>query len=201
MKREGKKRKIHRRGAEGAEKGVKRDEKRRSFFHEAQAIDLPGHGAAFACMVPALARTGPVRYPRRTAVFGRIVSPGDVFTLSYTHSVKLKPVWDFYTIGEHYEIMQNKTIFPDSDYGLPSRAVGTETYTLLPDGNGCISGMRRLIPSLLLRVERAYNNTFTFNDRLTLDLPRKAGDCVIDMHMTRVSLFQYAFEVFNSYGK
>jgi hypothetical protein len=134
-------------------------------------------------------------------VFGRIVSPGDVFTLSYTHSVKLKPVWDFYTIGEHYEIMQNKTIFPDSDYGLPSRAVGTETYTLLPDGNGCISGMRRLIPSLLLRVERAYNNTFTFNDRLTLDLPRKAGDCVIDMHMTRVSLFQYAFEVFKSYGK
>jgi hypothetical protein len=124
-------------------------------------------------------------------VFGRVVSPGDVFTLSYTHSVELKPVWDYYIIGEQYEIIQNRTIFPDSDFGLPSRAVGHETYSVLPDGNGCISGMRRLIPSLLLRVERDYNNTFTFNETLTLNLSKNPGDCVIDMHISEINVFQY----------
>lgn len=128
-------------------------------------------------------------------VFCRAVSPGDEFSLSYTHSVKLKPVLDFYVVGEHYEIIQNKTIFPDSDYGLPSRAVGQETYTLLPDGNGCISGMRRLIPSLLLRVERAYDNTFTFNESMTLNLSRKLGDGIIDMHISDMNPFQYVFQV------
>lgn len=134
-------------------------------------------------------------------VFGRVVSPGDVFTLSYTHSVKLKQVWDFYIVGEQYEIIQNKTIFPDSDFGLPSRAVGQETYTLLPDGNGCISGMRRLIPSLLLRVQWAYNNTFTFNKALTLNLSHKLGDCVIDIRISNMNPFQYAFYIFKVSGE
>jgi hypothetical protein len=134
-------------------------------------------------------------------VFGRVVSPGDEFSLSYTHSVKLKPVLDFYVIGQHYEIIQNKTIFPDSDYGLPSRAVGQETYTLLPDGNGRISDMRRLIPSLLLRVERAYDNTFTFNKSMPLNLSRKLGDSVIDMHISDMNPFQYILQIFRFHGK
>ena len=128
-------------------------------------------------------------------VFLRVVSPGDAFTLSYTHSVKRKPVRDFYIVGERFEIIQNKTIFPDSDYGLPSRAVGKETYTLLADGNGCISGMQRLIPSLLLRVERAYNNTFIFNETLTLNLSQKLGDCVVDMQIQNMNPIQYTFQV------
>jgi hypothetical protein len=127
-------------------------------------------------------------------VFGRVVSPGDAFTLSYTHSVKRKPVRDFYIVGEHYEIIQNKTIFPDSDFGLPSGTVEKETYILLADGNGCISGMQRLIPSLLLRVERAYNNTFIFNETLTLDLSQKLGDCVVDMQILNINPLQYIFQ-------
>jgi hypothetical protein len=132
-------------------------------------------------------------------VFGRIVSTGDEFTLSYTHSVKMKPVWDFYIVGEHHQIIQNKTIFPDSDFGLPSRAVGKESYSLLPDGNGCISGMQRLIPSLFLRVERAYNNTFVFNETVTINLSQKLGDCVIDMHISKMNPFEYIFQVIKLY--
>ena len=134
-------------------------------------------------------------------VFGRLISPGDVFTLAYTHSVKRKTVRDFYVISERYEIVQNKTIFPDSDFGLPSRAVGQETYTLLPDGNGCISGMQRLIPSLLLRVERAYDNTFTFNETLMLNLSHNPGDCVIDMRISDMNLFQYLLQIAGACGK
>ena len=131
-------------------------------------------------------------------VFGRVVSPGDEFSLSYTHSVKLKTVWDFYVVGEHHEIIQNKTVFPDSDFGLPSRAVGEEKYTLLPDGNGCISGMRRLIPSLLLRVERAYDNTFTFNKTVTLNLSLMLGDRLVDMRISDMNPFQYILQILRS---
>lgn len=134
-------------------------------------------------------------------IFTHPVSPGDTVTLCYNHSVKHKPVWDFYVVGDRYEIVQSMTIFPDSDYGLPSLAVGSETYTRLADGNGCISGMHRLIPSLLLRVEGAYDNTLTFNNTLTLNLAQKFGDCVVDMRIKNTSPLLYLFQAMNLYGE
>lgn len=117
------------------------------------------------------------------------------------HSVKKKPVWDFYIIDERYEIMEYKTVFPASDFGLPSRAVGNETYTMLADGYGCISGMRRIIPALMLRVERAYDNIFTFNETATRNLSQTLGDCVVDMHIQKMNLIQYTFHVKERYGE
>ena len=108
---------------------------------------------------------------------------------------------DFYIVNEYYEIIQNKTIFPESDFGLPSRAVGKETYTLLADGNGCISGMQRQIPSLLLCVERAYDNTFVFNETLTLNLSQQAPDCLIDMQIHNMNPIQYAFQILKRYAE
>ena len=134
-------------------------------------------------------------------VFVRTVSPGDSFTLHYTHSVKHKPVWDFYVIDEHYKIMQHKTIFPDSDYGLPSHATGGETYTLLADGNGCISGMRRVIPSLMLRVERIYDNVFTFDETVTVNLSQELGDSVVDLRVHRIGPLPYAVQWIRMYGE
>ncbi|MEN6441820.1 MAG: DUF1850 domain-containing protein [Syntrophobacter sp.] len=134
-------------------------------------------------------------------VFAHVVSPGDTFSLRYTHSVKQKPVWDFYRIDAHYRIMQTQTIFPDSDFGLPSLAVGTEIYTLLPDGNGCISGMRRLIPSLQLRVERAYNNILTFGEATSVNLSQKCGDSILEMRIQNMNLIQYAFRAMKFYGE
>ncbi len=134
-------------------------------------------------------------------IFIHPVSPGDTFTLCYTHSVKHKPVWDFYVVGDHYEIVQSKTVFPDSDYGLPSHAVGNEKYTLLPDGYGSISGMHRSIPYLQLRIERAYDNTLTFNNTLTLNLAQKLGDCVVDMRIRNTSPLLCVFQAMNLYGE
>lgn len=134
-------------------------------------------------------------------VFARVVSPGDVFTLSYIHSVKRKEVKDFYVIDQEYEIIQNKTVFPDSDFGLPSRAVGTETYTLQPDGNGCISGMHRLIPSLLLRVEKAYDNTLTINETPPINLSQRLGNCVVELRVHSMNPIRYAFQATMLYGE
>jgi hypothetical protein len=134
-------------------------------------------------------------------VFAKAVHPGDTFGLGYTHSVKHKPVWDFYIINEHYQIIQNKTVFPGSGFGLPSEAQGEETYALLSDGSECISGMQRLIPSLLLRVERTYNNTFTFKEALSLNLSQILGDGLMDMRIHRSNPIQYTLHVLNSYGE
>lgn len=135
------------------------------------------------------------------SVFARAVSPGDFFSLRYTHSVKQKPVWDFYMIDGRHRIIQTKTIFPDSDFGLPSLAGENETYTRLDDGNGCISGMQRLVPSLLLRVERAYNNVFTFNETTSVNLSEKRGDCILEMRIHVMTLARYAFHAMKLYGE
>jgi hypothetical protein len=134
-------------------------------------------------------------------VFARAVSPGDTFALGYTHSVKHKPVWDFYVIDEHYQIVQDKTVFPGSGFGLPSEAHGDEIYALLSDGSECISGMQRRIPSLLLRVERAYNNTFTFKEAVSLNLSQILGDGLMDMRIHPFNPIQYTLHVLNSYGE
>ena len=134
-------------------------------------------------------------------VFAKAVHPGDTFGLGYTHSVKHKPVWDFYMIDEHYQIIQNKTIFPGSGFGLPSEALSNETYALLSDGSECISGMQRRIPSLLLRVERAYNNTFTFKEALSLNLSQIFGDGLMEMRIHRSNPIQYTLQILNSCGE
>ena len=134
-------------------------------------------------------------------VFSKAVCPGDTFVLDYTHSVKHKPVSDFYVIDEHYQIIQNKTVFPGSGFGLPSEARGSETYAVLSDGSECISGIARRIPSLVLRVERAYSNTFTFKEAPPLNLSQMLGDGLMDMRIRRSNPIQYTFHVLTSYGE
>ena len=134
-------------------------------------------------------------------VFAKAVYPGDTFALGYTHSVKHKPVSDFYVVDEHYQIIQNKTVFPGSGFGLPSEARGGETYAVLSDGSECISGMQRRIPSLVLRVESAYSNTFTFKEALPLNLSQILGDGLMDMRIHRSNPIQYTFHVLTSYGE
>ena len=123
------------------------------------------------------------------------------FALGYTHSVKHKPVWDIYTVDEHYHIIEKKVIYPGSSFGLPSGAQRDEIHTLLADGNECISGMQRLIPFALLRIERAYNDIFIFREILTLNLSQILGDCVVDLRIHRSNPIQYTFQVLSSYGE
>ena len=134
-------------------------------------------------------------------VFASVVHPGDTFALGYTHSVKRKPVWDFYTVDEHYHIIETKVIYPGSGFGLPSGAQRDEIHSLLADGNECISGMHRLIPFALLRIERAYNDLFTFRETLTLNLSQILGDCVVDLRIHRSNPIQFTFQLVSSYGE
>jgi hypothetical protein len=133
-------------------------------------------------------------------IFSRVVSPGDAFALGYTHSVKHQPVWDHYSIDERFRIVQTRAIFPGSGFGLPSAAEPGEVHSLLPDGSECIAGMHRPVPQLALRVERAYRNTFVFNDALTLDLSEIMGDGLVDMRVHPSNPIRLCLHILSSHG-
>jgi hypothetical protein len=102
-------------------------------------------------------------------------------------------VWDIYRIDEHYRIIQRETIFPGTGFGLPCQTDDGETYTLRSDGNGHISNMQRLIePGLLLRIEQAYDNVFTFNESGNLNLSQTIGDGVVNLSIRHLSPLQWA---------
>ena len=133
-------------------------------------------------------------------VVARVVAPGDAFALGYTHSVKLKPVWDHYTVDAHYRILQTKVVFPGSGYGLPSETAPGEVHRLLPDGYESIDDMQRPIPQLALRVERAYRNTFVFNEAPPLDLSNAIGDGVLDMRIHESNPIQLLLRILSANG-
>jgi len=130
----------------------------------------------------------------------KVVAPGDAFALGYTHSVKQRPVWDYYTVDTGFRIIQTKTVFPGTGFGLPSEVGPGETHTLLPDGSDCIDGMHRPVPQLALRVERAYRNTLVFGDAAPIDLSDLAGDGVLDMRIHRSTPIQLTIHFLSAYG-
>ena len=61
-------------------------------------------------------------------IFMRKVQIGDKFTLKYTHSVSLTPVWEIFIIDYNYQIVLMETDFLDHGAGLPYAAFGQEKF-------------------------------------------------------------------------
>jgi len=61
-------------------------------------------------------------------IFKRKVQIGDKFTLKYTHSVSLTPVWEIFIIDDNYQIVLIETDFLDHGAGLPYAAFGQEKF-------------------------------------------------------------------------
>jgi len=124
-------------------------------------------------------------------IFYERIRPGDTFSTRYTHSVKHRPVWDVYYIDGDYRMMLEETIFPGYGYGLPYLTNGDEKFSQREDGNYSISNIKRHIPSLFLRVERPYDNTFTFGKRHGINLSALMGDGLVEMRVITVSALTY----------
>jgi len=133
-------------------------------------------------------------------LIAQVVAPGDGFALSYTHSVVHKPVRDYYTVDPQFRIIQTQTVYPGTGFGLPSEAGPGEVHRLLPDGSECIAGMRRLIPQLVLRVERAYHNTFTFNDAPPVELADLCGDAPLELRVHATNPIRLCIHILGTYG-
>jgi len=77
-------------------------------------------------------------------IFQRKIQVGDEFTLKYTHSVALSPVWEIFIIDDNYQIVLIETDFLDHGAGLPYAAFGEEIF-LNEKGRFRITNMCRII--------------------------------------------------------
>ncbi|SHJ39775.1 hypothetical protein SAMN02745751_02465 [Dethiosulfatibacter aminovorans DSM 17477] len=96
----------------------------------------------------------------RTILFFNI-SPGDEFTMRWTHSVELTPWEEIFRIDDEYNMILDRTRFQNFGAGVPD-AVGTETY--IEDGYLTYGGIDQIVPILPYGISDFAKHTFIFKD-------------------------------------
>jgi len=123
-------------------------------------------------------------------VFYTKVSPGDRFALENTHSVQLSQVEDSFEISQDYKITLVDTTFSDHGAGLPHTLCQGGSFSIQADGRFNVSGMKVILPEILLRVMRDYSNIFTFNGQ-RINLSKRYGDALLKVCVNRYSISGY----------
>ena len=123
-------------------------------------------------------------------IFKRKVQIGDKFTLKYTHSVSLTPVWEIFIIDDNYQIVLIETDFLDHGAGLPYAAFGQEKF-INEEGKFKIINMRRTIHSpFYYRIGAVRENYFYFKDK-EINLSTLVGDKLLTLDIYKKNLFNY----------
>ena len=123
-------------------------------------------------------------------IFKQKVQPGDKFTLKYTHSVALTPVWEIFTIDKDYQIILIETDFLDHGAGLPYSAFDQEIF-VEEEGRFKIKNMHRVIPApIYYRIGAVRENIFYFKDK-EIDLSSSVGDKLLTIEIDKINLFNY----------
>lgn len=123
-------------------------------------------------------------------IFKRKVQPGNKFTLKYTHSVSLTPVWEIFIIDDNYQIVLIETDFLDHGAGLPYAAFGQEKF-INEEGKFKIINMHRIIPTpFYYRIGAIRENIFYFKDK-EINLSSLVGDRLLTLDIYKNNLFSY----------
>jgi len=123
-------------------------------------------------------------------VFSQKVQPGDKFTLKYTHSVALTPVWEIFIIDKDYQIVLIETDFLDHGAGLPYTTFENEIFTE-EEGRFKIKNMHRIMPNpIYYRIGAIRENIFYFKDE-EINLSSSVGDNLITIEIGRINIFNY----------
>src|SRR5665648_361456 len=123
-------------------------------------------------------------------VFSQKVQPGDKFTLKYTHSVALTPVWEIFIIDENCQIILIETDFLDHGAGLPYTTFENEIF-VEEEGRFKIKNMYRIIPSpIYYRIGAVRENIFYFKGE-EINLSSLVGDRLLTLEIDRNNLFHY----------
>lgn len=138
----------------------------------------------FSLSIPALTLT---ETRQETLLFHHYLVPGDTFKTLYIHSLELTPVWEYFRISDQYNILLTDTIYQSSGAGLPIPEYGKDQF--LQEGDRFhIMNINRRLPSIFLRTDPAYRNTFFFNERVRLNLAKQVGKAVIHIEICREGL-------------
>ena len=123
-------------------------------------------------------------------IFKQKVQSGDKFTLKYTHSVALTPVWEIFTIDKDYQIILIETDFLDHGAGLPYSAFDQEIF-VEEEGRFKIKNMHRVISTpIYYRIGAVRENIFYFKDK-ELDLSSSVGDKLLTIEIGKTNLINY----------
>jgi len=118
------------------------------------------------------------------------VKPDDKFTLKYTHSVALTPVWEMFEIDKKYQITLIETDFLDHGAGLPYATFEDEIF-MEEEGRFKIKNMHRVIPTpIYYRIGAIRENIFYFKDK-EINLSSLVGDRLLTLEINRNNLFNY----------
>jgi|SRR5665648_513250 len=129
-------------------------------------------------------------FPDKEIVFSQRVLPGDEYTLKYTHSVALTPVWEMFRINKKYQIILFETDFLDSGAGLPYAAFGKEIF-VIEDNKFKIKNMNRIIYTpFYYRIGAIREDIFYFKGE-EINLSSLVGDRLLTLEIDRNNLFHY----------
>ena len=123
-------------------------------------------------------------------IFRQKVQIGDKFTLKYTHSVSLSPVWEIFIIDDNYQIVLIETDFLDHGAGLPYAAFGQEKFIIEEDKFRITNMHRTIYTPYYYRIGAIRENYFYFKDK-EINLSSLVGDKLLTLEINRSSLFNY----------
>ena len=123
-------------------------------------------------------------------IFKQKIQPGYKFTLKYTHSVSLAPVWEIFIIDNKYNVMLIETDFMDHGAGMPYAAFGQEKF-INEEGKFRIVNMHRTIHTpFYYRIGAIRENYFYFKDK-EINLSTLVGDKLLTLDIYKQNLFNY----------
>jgi hypothetical protein len=123
-------------------------------------------------------------------IFKQRIFPGDEFTLKYTHSVALTPVWEIFIINKDYQIVLIETDFLDHGAGLPYTTFENEIF-VEEEGRFKIKNMHRIMPTpIYYRIGAVRENIFYFKGE-EINLSSLVGDRLLTIEIDRNNLFNY----------
>ena len=123
-------------------------------------------------------------------IFKQKVQPGDKFTLKYTHSVALTPVWEIFIIDKDYQIILIETDFLDHGAGLPYTTFENEIF-VEEEGRFKIKNMHRIMPTpIYYRIGAVSENIFNFKN-IKIDLSSSVGDKLLTVGVYKRNLYNY----------
>ena len=123
-------------------------------------------------------------------IFKQKVQPGNKFTLKYTHSVSLTPVWEIFIIDDNYQIVLIETDFLDHGAGLPYAAFGQEKFINEKDKIRIINMHRTICTPFYYRIGAIRENIFYFKDK-EINLSTLVGDKLLTLDIYKKNLFNY----------